>query len=88
MNAAQLSRRPLAVARARRNPVKSTKTFYVRSEADARKRYLVQRIRRGRRVTYFCNCLDFISRKLPHLDTNTFSGCKHVRSVRRKVGGR
>jgi len=83
MNAAQLSRRPLAVARARRNPCKSTRTFYVRSESDKRKRYFVQKIRRGRRVTFFCSCLSFISRNLPHLDTTSFSGCKHIKSVRK-----
>lgn len=79
----KLSRRPLAVAKARRNPVKSTKTFYVRSESDKRKRYLVQLLKRGNRQTFFCNCLDFTSRKLPHLDTNTFSGCKHIKAVRK-----
>lgn len=81
----QLSFRPLSVAFARRNPVKSTRTFYVRSETDRRKRYIVQRIRRGHRATFFCNCLDFVNRKLPHLDTNTFSGCKHIRSVRKAL---
>jgi predicted nucleic acid-binding Zn finger protein len=80
-----LARRPLSVAVAVRNPVKSTRTFYVRSENDARKRYFVQRIRRGRRVTFFCSCPSFINRNLPHLDTNTFSGCKHVKAVRKAL---
>jgi hypothetical protein len=73
----------MKISTAKRNPVKGTKTFYVQSENDARKRYTVQRVTRERKATFFCNCADFMYRKLPHLDTNTFSGCKHIKAVRR-----
>lgn len=73
----------MKISTAKRNPVKGTKTFYVQSESDARKRYTVQRVTRERKATFFCNCADFMYRKLPHLDTSTFSGCKHIKAVRR-----
>jgi hypothetical protein len=68
---------------AKRNPVKGLTTFYVASETNPSKRYAVQRIVRKHKTSYFCNCADFTYRHLPHLDTNTFSGCKHIKAARR-----
>jgi len=73
----------MTVTRAKRNPVKGTTTFYVDSETTRRKRYFVQRITKDRKTQWFCNCLDFFNRKLPHVHTNTFSHCKHIRRARR-----
>jgi hypothetical protein len=73
----------MKVTTAKRNPVKGTKTFYVQSETRRRTRYTVQRLTRARKTTWFCNCPDFHYRNLPHLGTNTFRGCKHVKAARR-----
>ena len=62
---------------AKRNPVKGTITAYVRSETDGRERYKVQLITRHGVTRAFCQCDDFFCRHLPHVDTNTFSSCKH-----------
>ena len=68
---------------AKRNPVKGTVTAYVQSVPMGRKWYIVQLVKVGRKVIPFCECRDFIARHLPHVHTNTFSGCKHGKAARR-----
>lgn len=85
MEAAKHIHQKFRIRPAKRNPVRGTKTFYVSSARDARHNYIVQRVSRGRKTTFFCECRDFICRKLPHLATNTFSGCKHIAVLRRRL---
>lgn len=78
----------MIVTKARRNPVKGVTTFYVQRTRSST-RHIVQRIvrswadARGRvRARLFCDCKDFMCRRLPHIGTNTFSFCIHTRAVR------
>lgn len=80
------SLKPLQVRAAKRNPFKNTVTFYVGSEERAREHYAVQVVKTTSRTRFFCQCADFTYRKLPHVLTNLFSGCKHVKRVRQHLG--
>jgi len=75
----------MKIRMAKRNPVKGTLTVYVPSETHKGEKYNVQLVTRGRKTTAFCPCGDFINRHLPHLDTNTFSHCKHGKKALRFV---
>lgn len=77
------------VKKAKRNPVDHVTTFYVPSETTPGDTYMVVRIvdnlersGRFRRTRWFCQCDDFFGRRLPHLNQNTFSGCKHIRKAK------
>lgn len=52
-------------------------TFYVSSESGGDKHIVVRKD-----STYFCDCKDFMTRKLPLYGTNVFSLCKHGGFVR------
>lgn len=73
------------VERAAKNPIAGVRTFYVESESDPETKYLVVEIKRDGRTTYYCNCADFFSRKLPFIHTNLFSNCKHGAAVKEAV---
>lgn len=73
---------------AKRNPINHTTTFYVPSEETPGKTYMVVRVvsdiaKKAPRTLWFCQCSDFFGRKLGHLFTNTFSGCKHIKAAKK-----
>ena len=63
------------------------RTFYVTSESELDKKYMVVEINRDGRTTYYCPCNDFFARKLPFIHTNLFSNCKHGTAVIEAIGG-
>lgn len=72
---------------AARNPINYTTTFYVPSESAPAKSYMVVRVvtdvaSKTRKTLWFCQCSDFFGRKLGHIGTNSFSGCKHIRAAK------
>ena len=68
----------MTIRKSKSNPVRGVTTFAVRNGSH---RYLVVRARRQ----WFCNCRDFFGRRLPHLGTNTFSCCKHIRRTKERI---
>jgi hypothetical protein len=79
----------MKIKTAKRNPVDHVTTFYAPSETNPGTTYMVVRIvtnlersGRFRKTQWFCQCDDFFGRKLPHLNTNTFSGCKHIKAAK------
>lgn len=74
------------IRKAEKNPVQGVRTFFVQSEKDATVEYIVVEIKRDG-TTYFCSCNDFFFRKLPFLNTNLFSNCKHGLAVKEAVNG-
>lgn len=71
------------VRRALKNVVAGARTFYVKSESSPTD-YTVVEIKRGG-TFYFCNCMDFFTRKLPFLGTNLMSHCKHINAVKEAI---
>jgi hypothetical protein len=74
----------MTVRKSERNPFQGVRTFFVTSETEPEKEYIVQEIKRDGTV-YYCNCSDFFYRRLPHVHTNLFSLCKHGAAVREAV---
>lgn len=78
----------MRIRRAKRNPIKGTTTFYVRRTPQSRQ-HIVQRIRCSfafcNGIKWFCDCKDFMCRKLPFIFTNSFSGCVHIVAVKRRL---
>lgn len=75
---------PLKVRKAEKNPVAGVRTFFVQSESDPNTEYIVVE-KRDAGTTYFCNCNDFMFRKLPFLGSNLYSNCKHGAAVKEAV---
>ena len=76
----------MKVRKAEKNPVAGVRTFFVASETEPEKEYVVVEVKRGG-TTLYCNCSDFFYRKLPFLGTNLFSNCKHGNAVKEAVNG-
>ena len=77
----------MTIRKAERNPVAGVRTFFVESESEPNKEYIVVEIKRGG-TTYHCTCNDFMFRKLPFLGTNLFSLCKHGIAIRQALKGK
>jgi flavoprotein len=73
------------VERAAKNPIAGVRTFYVPSDSEEGKLYLVVEVKRDGKTTYYCQCSDFFSRRLPFIGTNLFSLCKHGAAVKERV---
>ena len=71
---------------AKKNPVAGVRTFTVTSESEPDTKYVVVEVKRDG-TTYYCNCGDFMYRKLPFIHTNLFSNCKHAVAVIDAIGG-
>lgn len=71
----------MKIRKAEKNPVQGVRTFFVASETEPDKEYIVVEVRRDG-TTYYCNCPDFFYRKLPMIHTNLFSNCKHGAAVK------
>ena len=52
--------------------------YYVRSESNPKVKYMV--LHTGK--NYFCQCTDFIARRLPLFGTPGFTHCKHIQAVK------
>lgn len=76
----------MTVTKATKNPVAAVRTFFVQSENDEQKQYVVVEIKRDG-TQYYCNCGDFFFRKLPFIGTNLYSNCKHINAVIDAIGG-
>lgn len=74
----------MKIRKAERNPVQGVRTFFVQSETEPDKEYVVVEVKRGGTM-YYCNCSDFFYRKLPMIHTNLFSNCKHGNAVKEAV---
>lgn len=72
------------IRRADKNQIAGVRTFYVASEKIADTEYIVVEIKRNG-TQYYCNCGDFMFRKLPFIHTNLFSLCKHAAAVKEAV---
>ena len=76
----------MTVLLAKKNPVAGVRTFTVTSESEPDTKYVVVEVKRDG-TTYYCNCGDFMYRKLPFIHTNLFSNCKHGNAVIEAIGG-
>lgn len=74
----------MKIRKADRNPFAGVRTFFVASETEPEKEYCVVEIKRNG-TQYYCNCNDFFFRKLPMIDTNLYSNCKHGAAVKEAV---
>ena len=70
----------MSVRKAKKSPEGST-IYYVRSESDPAKEYIVVEISREGILNRFCQCPDFFCRRLPTIGTATFEMCKHGMAV-------
>lgn len=77
----------MTITMAAKNQIAGVRHFYVQSENPKTPdvKYIVVEIRRDSKTTYFCNCDDFFTRKLPFLGLNLFSNCKHGAAVKEAV---
>jgi hypothetical protein len=77
----------MTVTLAKSNLVRGARTFYVTSETEPGKKYIVVLIERDGHRIPFCQCTDCFARKLPFVFTNQFSHCKHGAAVIEAIGG-
>lgn len=72
---------------AAKNQIAGVRTFYVESESEPDKKYMVVEVKRDGKTIYFCQCNSFFGRNLPLLGLNIFEHCKHGEAVRDAVKG-
>lgn len=69
------------VRKAKTNASVGVTTYFVPSEADPKREYMVVEICRDGITIRFCQCPDFFTRRLPTFGTGCFQGCKHCLRV-------
>lgn len=75
----------MTVEMAKKNPVAGVRTFTVTSETEPDTKYIVVEVKRDG-TNYYCNCGDFMYRKLPFIHTNLYSNCKHIDALLKAIG--
>ena len=67
----------LKVTKAKTQLYTHSTVFYVSSESNPEEKYIVVKTPKG----VFCQCVDFITRRLPLFGTSAFTHCKHILAV-------
>ena len=67
----------LKVTKAKTQLYTHSTVFYVSSESNPEEKYIVVKTPKGT----FCQCVDFITRRLPLFGTPAFTHCKHILAV-------
>ena len=67
----------LKITKAKTQLYTHSTVFYVSSESNPEEKYIVVKTPKGT----FCQCVDFITRRLPLFGTPAFTCCKHILAV-------
>ena len=71
----------LKVTKAKTQLYTHSTVYYVSRESNPDEKYIVVRTSKG----IFCQCMDFITRRLPLFGTSAFTVCKHISAVQAKL---